>query len=82
MARMHLTQGVNQGCSLSSPLFSLYIKDVDSIAEDVREAVTGTEDVYVTRTLYPDGLTLISNEAERKWAAATAALLVQGTFVS
>eukprot|EP00983_Pelagomonas_calceolata_P017625 552972-Pelagomonas_calceolata.AAC.1 len=37
--------------------------DVDLIAEDVRGAVTGIEDVCVTHLLYADDLTLLSNEA-------------------
>eukprot|EP00983_Pelagomonas_calceolata_P083785 1156230-Pelagomonas_calceolata.AAC.2 len=51
MARVHPTRDVQQGCLLSLLLFSLYINNVDSIAEDVRWAVTGTEDVHLTHTL-------------------------------
>eukprot|EP00967_Tisochrysis_lutea_P050533 scaffold62193_cov19-Tisochrysis_lutea.AAC.1 len=42
--------------------FPLYIIDVDSIAEDLRGAVTGAQDVCDTHMLYAD-LTLLSNEA-------------------
>jgi len=61
-ARVHPMRGVKQGCPLSPLLFSLYINDVDLIAEDVRGAVTGTENVRVTHMLYADDLTLLSNE--------------------
>ncbi len=52
------TRGVKQRCSLSPLLFSLYINDVDCIAQGVRGAVTGIADVYVTHMLYADNLSL------------------------
>eukprot|EP00983_Pelagomonas_calceolata_P062958 1147529-Pelagomonas_calceolata.AAC.2 len=62
-ARVHPTRGVKKGCPLSPLLSSLFINDLNSIAEDVRGAVTGTEDVCVTHMLYADDLKLLSNEA-------------------
>eukprot|EP00983_Pelagomonas_calceolata_P013560 434212-Pelagomonas_calceolata.AAC.1 len=58
-----LREVLSKGVLFPSFLFSLYINNVDSIAEDMREAVTGTDDVCVTHMLYADDLTLLSNEA-------------------
>ena len=43
-------------------LFSLYINDIDDIAEGVSGAITGTAGVHVSHMLYADDLTLLTNE--------------------
>jgi len=43
-------------------LFSLYINDIDDIAEGVSGAITGTAGVHVSHMLYADDMTLLTNE--------------------
>ena len=60
---MHLTRWVRtQGCLLSPLIISLYINNIDDIAEGVPGAITGTAGVHVSHMLYPDDLTLLTNE--------------------
>ena len=63
-AQVYPNTGVKQGCPLSLLLFSLYINDVDEIAEGVQGAVTGTPGSSVTHMLYADDLTLMSNDPD------------------
>ena len=41
---------------------SLYINDIDDIAEGVSGAITGTAGVHISHMLYADDLTLLTNE--------------------
>eukprot|EP00983_Pelagomonas_calceolata_P006251 207064-Pelagomonas_calceolata.AAC.1 len=61
-ARVDPNTGVKQGCPSSPLLFSLYINDVDEIAEGVQGAVTGIAEFYATHMLYADDLTLMAND--------------------
>eukprot|EP00983_Pelagomonas_calceolata_P030649 962219-Pelagomonas_calceolata.AAC.1 len=61
-ARVHPNAGVKQGCPLLPLIFSLYVDDIDDLAEGVCGAVTGTYGVHVTHLLYADDLSLTAND--------------------
>jgi hypothetical protein len=54
--------GLNKVAPLSPLLFSLYINNIDDIAEGISGAITGTAGVHVSHMLYADDLTLLTNE--------------------
>ena len=55
---------MKQCCPLSPLLVSLYINDVDEIAESVQGDVTSTTGSSVTHMLYADDLTLMANDPD------------------
>jgi len=64
-AHVQPTRGVKQGCPLSPLLFSLYINDIDQIAEDVEGAVAGDGEYKMTHMLYADDLCLTVNDPQQ-----------------
>jgi len=54
--------GVKQGCPLSPLLFAIYLNDIDSIADRVKGALTGTSNFLVTHMLFADDLCLMPND--------------------
>jgi hypothetical protein len=54
--------GVKQGCPLSPLPFSIYLIDVNSLAEGVQGANTGTPNLSVTHLLFADDLSLTSTD--------------------
>eukprot|EP00983_Pelagomonas_calceolata_P018468 578740-Pelagomonas_calceolata.AAC.1 len=51
--------GSKQGCPL---LFSIYLSDIDCLAEEVRDALTSIPNFMVTHSLFADYLSLMSND--------------------
>jgi len=78
-AQVYPNTGVKQGCPLSLLLFSLYINDVDEIAEGVQGAVTGTPGSSVTHMLYADDLTQMRC---RSCSAVCTGMLRESTLLS
>ena len=54
--------GLNKVAPCLLCFFSLYINDIDDIAEGVSGAITGNAGVHVSHMLYADDLTLLTNE--------------------
>ncbi len=56
---------VSNRAALCPLLFSLYINDIDLIAEGVEGAITGSSTVRVTHMLYADDLCLAANRPDQ-----------------
>eukprot|EP00983_Pelagomonas_calceolata_P055191 1144027-Pelagomonas_calceolata.AAC.3 len=56
---------IKQGCPLPPLLFSLYINDVDCLAENVQGAVTGKSEVRVMHVLCIDDLYLTGDQPQQ-----------------
>jgi len=54
--------GVKQGCPLSPLLFAIHLNDIDSIADRLKGALTGTPNLLVTHILFADDLCLMPND--------------------
>ncbi len=56
---------LNKESPLSPLLFAIYLNNIDSIADGVKGALTGTPNFFVTHTLFANDLCLMSNAPNR-----------------